>query len=88
MSERPKELDWKSSIGVKAYQGFESLSLRHKEAPEGAFFVAERKRRGPLIRRVRSPEVTTRRVIFLIFVFLLYDISLISLNVFNLREKQ
>lgn len=29
MSERPKELDWKSSIGVKAYQGFESLSLRH-----------------------------------------------------------
>lgn len=43
MSERPKELDWKSSIGVKAYQGFESLSLRHKEAPEGAFFCGGEK---------------------------------------------
>lgn len=47
MSERPKELDWKSSIGVKAYQGFESLSLRHKEAPEGAFFVAGESGEGP-----------------------------------------
>ena len=39
MSERPKELDWKSSIGVKAYQGFESLSLRHKKTPERVFFL-------------------------------------------------
>lgn len=47
MSERPKELDWKSSIGVKAYQGFESLSLRHKEAPAGAFFAAGESGEGP-----------------------------------------
>ena len=44
MSERPKELDWKSSIGVKAYQGFESLSLRHKiqTVGNGCFFLSFR----------------------------------------------
>ena len=50
MSERPKELDWKSSIGVKAYQGFESLSLRHfTKEPfvfNGFFLFADKYNRG------------------------------------------
>ena len=64
MSERPKELDWKSSIGVKAYQGFESLSLRHLKAPIRRFFYGKGERgEEALIKRVRSPLVTTRRTI-------------------------